>query len=124
MCVPSRWEGFGIVFIEAASCEAAIVTSNIAPMNEYLENGKNAVLVDEYENPKEIADAVKLACEKTDEVKRMCKAARNVGLRFSKEKVDEMECDIYSRIINGTAGNKRNRNVFTWILNGWKYRTM
>ena len=45
MCTPSRWEGFGFVFIEAAACECAIVTSDIAPMNEYLKDKKNAILV-------------------------------------------------------------------------------
>ena len=41
-CVPSRWEGFGLVFIEAAACGSAIVTSDIAPMTEYFTNDKSA----------------------------------------------------------------------------------
>ena len=45
MCVPSRGEGFGIVFIEAAACGSVIVTSDIAPMNEFLTNGVNAIFV-------------------------------------------------------------------------------
>ena len=38
MCTPSRWEGFGIVFIEALACEAMVVTSDIEPMREYSYN--------------------------------------------------------------------------------------
>ncbi|MCL5128755.1 glycosyltransferase family 4 protein [Algibacter sp. L4_22] len=59
LCVPSRWEGFGLVFAEAASCKTKIVTSNIAPMNAYLLNDKVMnILVDKYEDPKIIAQAI------------------------------------------------------------------
>ena len=35
LCNPSRWEGFGNVFIEAAACGAAIVTGDQPPMNRF-----------------------------------------------------------------------------------------
>jgi glycosyltransferase involved in cell wall biosynthesis len=41
MCVPSRWEGFGMVFIEAMACGAVVVTSDIAPMNTYIRHEHN-----------------------------------------------------------------------------------
>ena len=62
MCVPSRWEGFGIVFIEALACESIVVTSDIAPMNEYIKHGRNGLLVKDYENPKALAEMIKTAC--------------------------------------------------------------
>lgn len=97
MCTPSRWEGFGIVFIEAASCEAAIVTSNIGPMNEYLSQD-TAVLVDDFENPVAIASAVKMAVEGDSEhILQMRKNARRVGLRFSKDSVDTQEIAILEK---------------------------
>ena len=40
MCTPSKWEGFGLVFVEAAACGAKIITSDVPPMNEYFSNGK------------------------------------------------------------------------------------
>ena len=59
LCVPSRWEGFGVVFIEAICCHTKIVTSNIAPMNEYIINDTimNS-LVDDFENPKSLASSI------------------------------------------------------------------
>lgn len=108
MCTPSRWEGFGYVFIEAAACEAAIVTANIAPMNEYLNNGINAILVDEYENPVKIADAIKKCLSNDDEIKTMKNKAREVGYCFSKDDVDRQEIEIYKEVIKSKPNNKIN----------------
>lgn len=106
-CTPSRWEGFGFVFIEAAACEAPIVTSNIAPMNEYLTDGKDSILVDDYENPQKIADAINYVFEGGADISKMCKEARNVGLNFSKSKVDRQEISIYEEVMAKQVHSKR-----------------
>lgn len=115
MCTPSRWEGFGLVFIEAAACEAAIVTSNVGPMNEYL-NRENAVLVDDYENPAAIADAIRSVLESDqDEIKKIRKNARAVGLRFTKEAVDRQEIEIYQKVMQmGPKDRKPIPVKFSW----------
>lgn len=110
-CTPSRWEGFGMVFIEAAACEAMIVTSNIGPMNEYLTDGKDAILVDGYEDPKKMAEAILRACEKNSETARMKKNARQVGLKFSKEAIDAREIEIYKQTIACGAQNIKVREL-------------
>ena len=99
MCTPSRWEGFGYVFVEAAACEAAIITSNIGPMNEYLENNTNAILVDEYENPTKLSDAINMCISSDKNIQEMKKNARSVGLRFSKDRIDKQEIEIYKEMI-------------------------
>lgn len=105
MCTPSRWEGFGIVFIEAAACESTIVTSNIGPMNEYLTNGVDAILVDDYENPETLAQQIIKACEKSEDIQNMRTNARKVGLRFSRENVDKQEMALYEKFIRKGADN-------------------
>lgn len=119
-CTPSRWEGFGFVFIEAASCEAPIITSNIAPMNEYLINGKNAVLVDDYENPKRIAGAIIKVFEGGENISNIKSAARSVGLQFSKEAVDKQEINIYEEIIN-KGSNSEHMQLWSRIRLRRKY---
>ncbi len=114
MCTPSRWEGFGMVFAEAAACESAIVTSNIGPMNEFLKDGENAILVDEYENSQEIAKAIIKACENTEEIQKMKKAARLVGLQFEKSKIDQQEMDIYQKVLERGSNN--------YFVHDWKLR--
>lgn len=107
-CTPSRWEGFGYVFIEAAACETAIVTSNIAPMNEYLTNGKDSILVDDYENPEKIAQAILKAISDTESNHIMKKNARMISLKFEKSLVDDQEMDIYKKVIDGPVNNNKN----------------
>ena len=120
MCTPSRWEGFGIVFIEAASCETAIVTSNTGAMNEYL-NHDNAILVDDFENPIAIADAILKAVEgNPDEIQRIRRNARKVGLRFSKEAVDRQEIEIYKQAMQMDLTDQKPRPIkYAWESN-WK----
>lgn len=98
-CVPSRWEGFGIVFIEAAACGNAIITSNIAPMNEFLTHNENSFLVNDYENPQAIAAAIKEVVENENYRKTISNNALLVGKKFSKEKVDEIEISFYKEIL-------------------------
>ena len=97
-----------MVFIEAAACECAIVTSDIAPMNKYLTNMENAFLVPEYENPEKIAEAVKLTCTDSDLVRKIRHNARKVGEKFEKTMVDKQEVQIYEEVIRkGTTVKKR-----------------
>ena len=120
MCTPSRWEGFGYVFVEAAACETPIITSNIGPMNEYLENGENAILVDDYENPIEIAKAIKKCFSNNNDILEMRTNARNVGLKFSKDIVDRQEIEIYKQMIDMGASTKNFYNLkYNMIFKGF-----
>ena len=95
MCTPSLWEGFGIVFIEAAACGAAIVTSDIAPMNEYLSHDVSAYLVKDFKNPMAIAQAIRKVCEDLTYRNEICKGALEASKPFDRELVDQQEMEIY-----------------------------
>jgi glycosyltransferase involved in cell wall biosynthesis len=95
MCTPSRWEGFGIVFIEAAACGAAIVTSDIAPMNEYLERDVSACLVENFEDPQAIAQAIRKVCENSEYRRKIQEGAIRAAQPFDRQRIDEQEIAIY-----------------------------
>ena len=122
MCTPSRWEGFGMVFMEAASCECAIVTSNIKPMNEYLVDKENAYLVSEYENPIEIANAIQKACDNSIENQKIKHNARKVGEIFEKSVVDRKEIEIYEKVIAKGVSGKRKFDLNAYINVYWRFR--
>lgn len=95
MCTPSLWEGFGIVFIEALACGAAIVTSNIAPLNEYMQHNINSCLVDNYQNPNSIAQAILKVCTDHEYRNKICAAAPNAAQPFYVNTIDALEAKLY-----------------------------
>lgn len=95
MCTPSRWEGFGIVFIEAAACGAPIVTSDAAPMNEYLRHDQSACLVRDYENPAAMAAAVRKVCEDAIYRDQISAGAIAASRPFELDRVDHEEMSFY-----------------------------
>lgn len=99
MCTPSRSEGFGIVFIEALACEAMVITSNIGPMGEYITNGVNGILVDRYEDPETLAEAVARACTDKELRANLKSNAREAAIPFGKEKVDQAEAKLYKQFL-------------------------
>jgi len=99
MCTPSRWEGFGIVFIEALACEAIVVTSDIAPMNEYIKNMINGLLVKDYENPQALAQMIKLACTNGKVRESLKRNARKSVEEFEKSRIDNLEVSYYQKVL-------------------------
>lgn len=95
MCVPSRWEGFGIVFIEAAACGAPIIASDIAPMNEYLTHDRSACLVKKYEDHTVLAAAIRRVCEDDAYRTTISTGAQQTAARFDRAIVDTQEAAIY-----------------------------
>ncbi|MBI4309468.1 MAG: glycosyltransferase [Candidatus Omnitrophica bacterium] len=100
MCTPSRWEGFGIVFIEALACEAVVVTSDIGPMNEFITNGENGLLVKDHENPQALANVIQKACTGTALRAHLKKNARTSVEPFERTKVDQLEAGYYQKILS------------------------
>ncbi len=116
LCVPSRWEGFGLVFVEAASCKTKIVTSNIAPMNEYLLNdGVMNILVDDYENPKKIADSILELSNNS----QLNDNTRNLIIKkFDKKIIAKREVDFYNNIVYSFNNNLRYKTwCFKYLIN-------
>jgi len=97
-CVPSKWEGFGLVFIEAAACKTKIVTSNIAPINEFLINdGVMNCLLNDFDVPQSIAKAINKLLNNNEINENSREIIVN---RFDKSVISKNEVDIYKRLIN------------------------
>lgn len=97
LCVPSKWEGFGLVFVEAASCSTKIVTSNIEPMCNYLINdGVMNTLIDNYESPEKIAQATLKLINNNSYNDH----TRNIIVqKFDEKVISNREVDLYKSIV-------------------------
>ncbi|MFP4380624.1 MAG: glycosyltransferase [Candidatus Sumerlaeia bacterium] len=115
MVTPSRWEGFGIVFIEALASGAIVVTSNVGPMNEYITHEKNGLLVDDYENPKALAEMTIRACTDDELRERLRENAPGSVSRFEKERVDALEAGYYHRILAETRDHAAQAGILRTI---------
>ena len=112
MCTPSRWEGFGLVFIEALACESIVITSDIAPMNEYIRNLENGLLIKEYENPQSIAKMISLACEDKKLRESLKKNTRKSVEQFEKKRIDKLEANYYAKILSMNYEKKFNKSFW------------
>ncbi|MFH1776937.1 MAG: glycosyltransferase family 4 protein [Candidatus Omnitrophota bacterium] len=107
MCTPSRSEGFGIVFIEALACGAIVVTSDIAPINEYIKHMENGLLVKNYEDPQSLAEWIRIACCDQKIRKNIKQKARNSVKIFDKNNIDKLEVEYYKKVLL-----LKNQNMF------------
>ena len=117
MCTPSRWEGFGLAFIEALACETVVVTSDIAPMNEFISDEHNGILVKEYEQSTPLAAAIVKACTDRDLRKKIKSNARPSVYKFEKNQIDSLESSYYSKVLAMNAAGMFKRRIFERIKN-------
>lgn len=84
---PSRYESFGLVFLEAMQYFNAIIGTNVGGVKEIIDNNKNGILV-EKENIKELERAL-LTCINDSELRE--KFATSARLKYDKKfTVDRM----------------------------------
>ena len=101
-CTPSRWEGFGIVFIESLAMGVVTITSNISPMNLYIKNGVNGILVNDYENPKELGHAIVEGTTDEEIRNTLRQNARASIQKFGRQNVDKWEVLLYKYFLHKT----------------------
>ncbi len=99
-CLPSRWEGFGIVFLEAAACGTPILTSRIPPMRDMFSDEKNALLIRSYEDPPALMQSILRLAEDPALAEKLSRNAPEVARPFSRPLVEAMEIDLYREVLS------------------------
>jgi glycosyltransferase involved in cell wall biosynthesis len=87
LILPSRWEGFGLVLLEAMAQAKAIIGSNIAPINEVVVDGKTGWLF-KTNTAQALADTFREALENSDRISKMgLNGYKRLKQEFSVEKM-------------------------------------
>lgn len=97
---PSLLEGFGIVILEALSCETPVVSTYAGGIPEIVKNGENGILVP-VNNPLKLAEAINYLLENKDVRVKFGKAGRKWVIRnFSLETTANKLYNIYESLLN------------------------
>ena len=105
LVLPSIYEPFGNVCLEAMAYGLPVVTSKAAGASEVIVPGKNGVVVDDPADTKALAEAVALALEMDEEEVR--KTDEMILPGFSWEKHIQNLTRLYQEVLQGKKGGNR-----------------
>jgi len=97
--LPSRWEGFGLVIIEAMSNMLPVIATNVGGIPELIENGKDGILVPP-ENPKALARAINSLLENKELREKLSQTAyKKVREKYSINAYSVLMLDFYKSLV-------------------------
>jgi glycosyltransferase involved in cell wall biosynthesis len=97
LVVPSNFEPFGIVILEAYASSTPVIASNVGGIPELIANGKTGLLVPP-KNPQELAEAVLKVLQNKNMSSRLGKNGRKKAEHFSWESITKKIEKIYLSI--------------------------
>ena len=97
--LPSRWEGFGLVIIEAMSNMLPVIATNVGGIPELIEDGKDGILVPP-ENPKALARAISNLLENEELREKLSQTAyKKVREKYSIDTYSVHMLDFYKSLV-------------------------
>jgi glycosyltransferase involved in cell wall biosynthesis len=100
---PSRWEGLGLVLLEAMALARPIVASRVSAIPEIVVDGETGWLVPP-DDPAALAGALRAAIEDPEEARRRGQAGRRrLDARFTVERMTAATTAVYDRAVAGSA---------------------
>lgn len=97
--VPSNYENFGIVNIEALACAKPVIASNVSGIPEIIKNNENGFLC-ERKNAKQFAEAIQKLYFDEELRKKFSKNALKSAERFNENIFLEKHLKVYESVIN------------------------
>lgn len=107
VCVPSRFESWGLVAIEANACGKSVVGSHIPGLNEAVRHGETAFLVPP-ENPHFLATALVQLIAAPELRRKLGENGRTWAMRFTWQKTAETQQIFFQELIKTSNLSKIN----------------
>lgn len=96
--MPSRFESFGIVALEALAAGAPVVAANVGGIPDILDNGRYGILV-EPENPEDLAQKIIMLIENPDLRKKLSEMGKQRAKEYSWDHIAKRTLEIYHSVI-------------------------
>lgn len=97
---PSRWEGFGLVFLEAMAAELPVVATTVSAIPEIVQDGRTGFLV-EPDNSRQLQDALRTLLRSPERRDGMGQAGRRrLESSFTVEHMIDQYENLYETVIN------------------------
>lgn len=105
--LPSRYETFGYVYVEAMSCQLPVIACNAAGPLDIVENGQSGLLVG-ISQVSELAAAMSRYVSDKDAALRHGARGRDIVIaRFSKEKMASQSQELYKSLLLGRHSSEK-----------------
>lgn len=96
-CLPSRWEGLGLVLLEAMFRKVPVLGSQAGAIPEILGQGQYGLLFSELDNPQELINQIQYAQTHPAELTAMaCRAAEYAMQKFTVEAMVQKTIQVYA----------------------------
>lgn len=102
--VPSRYESFGLVAVEAMACGLPVVASRAGGLKFTVDDGVSGLLVPP-SNPRALADGLRHIISNPNLRASMQVGARQAAIRFSWQSIAPAMLHLYERLADGDRGN-------------------
>lgn len=103
LVVPSRWEGFGLVVLEAMALAKPVVASRVSALPEIVVSGETGLLVSPGD-PGELAEAVRTLLSDPRRAAGLGRAGRDrVKGEFPVEKMARRTAEVYQTLLSSSA---------------------
>jgi glycosyltransferase involved in cell wall biosynthesis len=99
VCMPSRYEGWGIVAVEASAASKAVIGTNIPGLADAIRPNETGLLIPS-ENPEALADAMKQLLADASLRKRLGEAGRTWAERFTWDRIAKDQERVYLEVAN------------------------
>lgn len=100
LVAPSRWEGFGLMLVEAMACSTPIVATRVGAIPEVVADGRTALLV-QPDDSAALAHAISAALQDAPLRARLAAAGRHQAMQFDWNRSAGQLHSIYGEVMSG-----------------------
>nr|WP_315597813.1 glycosyltransferase [uncultured Cupriavidus sp.] len=101
LLLPSRYEGFPYVYLEAMAAQVPIVTTRVAGANELVDGEQIGLVVINNDDPRPLADALERLLRNEALRQRMRRNCADAAGRYAVDTMVQRTAQVYHEVVNG-----------------------